>query len=157
MKQDKIFNIIRTPLPQSQPEQPDPLTRIEGLLTELLTETKKMANKKGRDSGGFESQWLSTAKAAEYCGDYSPETFRKLVKRYNIPKHGHTRKVFDRNELDEWMKAPRYFLNTNSPSRGRGRRNDAMAAIQNLFWAMVKDPLRDLYESMKQEREIGLW
>ena len=152
---DKPLNIVRTPVPVVEPEKPNPLATLEALLTELLAETKKIPKSKGENSGISELRWLSTAQAAEWYGDTTPATFRKLAKQYNIPRHGHARKIYDKFELDEWVLDHRCFLNNNSPSLRRGRRGASMQAIENIVWAAVKDSFRDFRESLKEEGKIN--
>lgn len=123
----------------------------ETLLAEILAELRKLTKSQSRNSGLSELRWFSTAQAAEWYGDTSPDRFRKLAKQYNIPRHGHARNIYDKFELDEWILNPRCFLDTNSPFLRRGRRGTSMAAIQNIVWAAVKDSLRDFDEILNQE------
>ena len=57
----------------------------------------------------YERRWLTLREAAKHCG-YSPKTFRKHVKEYEIPRHGPEGKRFDIYELDEWMRNPYVFI-----------------------------------------------
>ena len=142
---DKPTNIKRTPVPVIQPKPvPEPPTTEVALLTEILIELKKMAKSQGRNSSLSDSRWLNTDQAAAWCGDLSVDYFRRLVKRYSIPRHG-ARKLFDKFQLNDWVLDSRCFLNDNSPSLRR--RGASMAAIQNVLLAAIKDSLRDLTDS----------
>jgi len=54
--------------------------------------------------------------AANYCG-YSADHFRKLIKKYNIKRHGPNRTRFARSELDAWMLNPESFRGGVTKSR----------------------------------------
>lgn len=95
-------------------EKINPLVRVETLLTELLTETKKMAKSKSRNSGVFEPRWLKTVNAAAWC-DYPVDTFRELAKEFQIPRHGPKLNRYDKEEIDQWMKDPLCFRNNTKP------------------------------------------
>ena len=106
---EKVVNLDRTPVTKTPAEQANPLARIEELLAELVTETRKV-KAKGRISADLALRWLSTPRAAEYCG-YSLDMFREYAKDYRIPKHGPKLNRYDVQELDEWMREPSCFLN----------------------------------------------
>lgn len=116
--QDKApLRIVRTPVP-SKPGEPDTLTRITGLLTELLDATKKATRSRGR-SGSPERKWFDTAEAAGYCG-YSLDTFRDYAKQYQVPRRGPKLNRYDREELDQWMQDPSCFTSNNVKQAHRG-------------------------------------
>ena len=46
--------------------------------------------------------------AANYCG-YSADHFRKLIKKYNLRRHGPNKTRFAQSELDAWMMNPEAF------------------------------------------------
>ncbi len=91
----------------------DKLSEIAALLGEVLRELKRTNAKSGGRIVDIDSHWLSLANAARYC-DYSPEHFRDLVKRFEIPTHGPQDNRFNRFELDRWMEEPKCFKSNNA-------------------------------------------
>jgi len=63
--------------------------------------------------------YYGTRKAADYCG-YSYETFRKIIREYQLPKYGPRRNRFSVHDLDEFMVEPEQF--TVQSNRKAGRR-----------------------------------
>ena len=57
----------------------------------------------------IEHRWFNTKQAAEYCGYYSPNYFRKLAQDYDVPRYGPHGNRYDKYELDDWMVVPRCF------------------------------------------------
>lgn len=55
-------------------------------------------------------RWMTSAQAADYCGIGDKGYFLKLAKVYHLPRYGHSNRVFDRFDLDQWMQDPRCFL-----------------------------------------------
>jgi len=113
------------------------LTEIKELLAELLAETRR-TNRRG--NGRFENldaRWLNVNAAAMYCGDYSPDRFRKVAKEFEIPRHGPHRNLYDRLELDEWITNPNCYR-SNRPGRRTGRRAGAMDKIAHFTLSVVR-------------------
>ena len=68
----------------------------------------------------METRWLTSSQAAEYCG-YSVKSFRKMVKKYQVPRYGPKRNRYDRWDLDTWMQDPNVFLRKSYVSPWRRR------------------------------------
>lgn len=63
--------------------------------------------------------YLSTAAAAEYCGNYSRRHFMRLVKEFNIPMKTGNR--FAVRDLDTWMADKEAFrVIRRAPRRSAG-------------------------------------
>ena len=52
--------------------------------------------------------------AALFCG-YAPRTFRRLTKKYRVPKYGPTRTRFKEDDLVRFMEDPCFFLEQEEP------------------------------------------
>lgn len=50
--------------------------------------------------------YLNLKQAAEYCG-YSPDTFRRKLRQYELPRYGPEGNRFAQSVLDAWMQSPR--------------------------------------------------
>lgn len=57
----------------------------------------------------FEMQeYFNVIGAAEYCG-YAPETFRRHVRQYPLPRYGPKKNRIKRLDLDVWMEDQNAF------------------------------------------------
>ena len=52
--------------------------------------------------------FMTLKQAAEYCG-YSPRTFSRKLKEYDLPRHGPEKNRFAKSVLDSWMQSPDTF------------------------------------------------
>ena len=62
--------------------------------------------------------YLNLKQAAEYCG-YSPDTFRRKLRQYELPRYGPEGNRFAQSVLDAWMQSPQTFERTAAPARRR--------------------------------------
>jgi hypothetical protein len=115
----------------------DRQSEMVALLTELLVEFKRLGHSTANKLKDVDTPWLTTKEAAVYCR-YDCDVFRKLVREYNIPKHGKSGNRYHRHELDEWIRDKRCF---HAPSgRPRRRKVDPMSAIEDLLlWAATRE------------------
>lgn len=51
---------------------------------------------------------MNAIEAARYCG-YSPYTFRRKIREYELPRYGPNRNRFARSVLDAFMESPETF------------------------------------------------
>lgn len=67
-----------------------------------------------------EGPFFNFKKAAEWCG-YHPDTFRRKLKEYDLPRCGPDKSRFARSVLDAFMESPANFAKseTNTPGRRR--------------------------------------
>jgi len=66
-----------------------------------------------------EGPFFNFKKAAEWCG-YHPDTFRRKLKEYELPRCGPDKSRFAQSVLDAFMEYPEAFAKSeNSPSRRR--------------------------------------
>ncbi|MDP9437505.1 MAG: helix-turn-helix domain-containing protein [Actinomycetota bacterium] len=74
--------------------------RVEGLFTVLKSIDAKVA-----EIGSPYREWLTPQEAASYLRR-TPEAFRKLVQRENVPHHFLTGRnaLFSKSELDRWLR-----------------------------------------------------
>jgi len=126
------------------------LTEIKVLLVELLAETRRMNRRGNRSFENFDARWLNVNAAAMYCGDYSPDRFRKIAKEFEIPRHGPHRNLYDRLELDEWINNPNCYR-SNRPGRRTGRRAGAMDKIAHFTLSVVRS--RTESDNKREEQE----
>lgn len=56
--------------------------------------------------------------AAAYCG-WAPDTFRRMMRDYDIPRYGPRETRFAQSTLDRFMAQPRDFLKGRRPPRRR--------------------------------------
>jgi hypothetical protein len=119
--------------------EPDQIEQIAGLLTELLAETRRRNRRGNLDFGNLDVRWFNVNTAAGYCGNYSPDRFRKIAAEYEIPRHGPHRNIYDRYELDEWILNPQCFRNRSAGHRG-GRRAGSMDKIAHLVFSAPRLP-----------------
>ncbi len=54
--------------------------------------------------------------AAEYCG-YAPDTFRRKIRDYNIPRFGPEKNRFAKSTLDTFMENPDTFKKQQAQHR----------------------------------------
>jgi hypothetical protein len=113
--------VVDAGLQENMKTQPDPFARIEALLAELVSEIRKATNKRSRISD-IDSPWLNSDEAAKYTG-YSVESFRDLVKEYQIPRYGPARRQYCKDDLDEFMREPDCFKSTSEHRAKRCRTN----------------------------------
>lgn len=66
-----------------------------------------------------EGPFMRLKDAAAYCG-YAPDTFDKLRRQFNIPKHGPKKNRFARSVLDKFMEEPEMFKAAAPPAGRRG-------------------------------------
>lgn len=52
--------------------------------------------------------FFNLKKAAEYCG-YAPDTFRRKIQDYCLPRHGPEKNRYAKSVLDAWMESPDTF------------------------------------------------
>ena len=52
--------------------------------------------------------FFNLKQAAEYCG-YSPETFSRKIREYDIPRYGPEKNRFAKSTLDNFMASPDTF------------------------------------------------
>jgi len=72
--------------------------------------------------------FLTLKQAAEYCG-YAPDTFRRKIRDYDIPRFGPENNKFAQSVLDEWMQSPKCFEKGAAPQSNRGRRQIVQLSI----------------------------
>lgn len=63
--------------------------------------------------------YLNLKDAAAYCG-YSPDTFRRKLRQYELPRYGPESNRFAQSVLDAWMQSPETFR--AAPKQPRRRR-----------------------------------
>jgi hypothetical protein len=76
-------------------------------------------------------RWMNSEQAADYCGVNDRKYFLKLAKAFNLPRYGHSRRMFDRFDLDRWMVDKKSFLPQN-PTMAR-RRPGGFVPIHNVL------------------------
>ncbi len=77
-------------------------------------------------------RWMTSAQAAVYCGIGDKGYFLKLAKVYHLPRYGHSRRMFDRIDLDTWMIDPKCFL-PDYQAHARRRKAGSFTPIHNLI------------------------
>lgn len=55
-----------------------------------------------------EGPFMNLKQAAAYCG-YAPDTFRRKIQDYCLPRHGPEKNRFAKSVLDAWMESPNTF------------------------------------------------
>lgn len=61
--------------------------------------------------------FMPLADAAEYCG-YAVGTFERILREYDVPRHGPKKNRLAKSTLDAWMASPETFKRA-SPTRRR--------------------------------------